>query len=151
MTATQLNGDARDQEAPPDPARALEAAALALRSADELLDAARADQAKALAAVHSAFEIITKAGTNSLPIPSAPISEHRAEHRPGNQPKLDADPELRAFVMARLDRMTFQAITEDVAAAFPPERRVGRSAIHEWWQRRRRSRRRRRTPQDGPE
>jgi transposase InsO family protein len=58
---------------------------------------------------------------------------HRAAHRPGLPARLDSDPELRAFVLARIDKMTFPALADDVATSFPPERRVGKSAIHKWW------------------
>lgn len=74
-----------------------------------------------------------------LPEPTAPVSAHRREHRPGNAPKIDGDPELQAFVAARIDRFTFQQIAEEVAAVFPPERRVQKSAIHAWWKRSRKA------------
>ena len=45
--------------------------------------------------------------------------------RPGRPPKIDNDPALLAFAAAR--------IAEDVARHFPPERRAGKSAIHQWW------------------
>lgn len=69
-----------------------------------------------------------------LPIPTVPVSDHRREHRPGKPPIIPTDPVLQAFITARLDRMTFAEIAADVAANFPKERRVGKSAIHAWWQ-----------------
>ena len=57
----------------------------------------------------------------------------RAAHRSGYPPKLDADPELRAFVLERIDRLTFGEIAAEVAAQFPLERRVSRSTLHRWW------------------
>lgn len=65
-----------------------------------------------------------------------PVTSQRAGHLPGKQAKLDTDHELRAFVEARLDRMTFTQIAAAVAEAFPPDRRIGRSAIHSWWTKR---------------
>lgn len=65
---------------------------------------------------------------------SVPITEHRRAHRSGRPPKLDTDPELRAFVLARIDRMTYPELAKAVADAFPPNRRIGKSAIHSWWQ-----------------
>jgi hypothetical protein len=62
--------------------------------------------------------------------------DHRRAHRPGRVPKIDSDPELRAFIEARIDAMTFNEVADAVAAAFPPERRVRKSAIHEWWHKR---------------
>ena len=63
--------------------------------------------------------------------------DHRREHRAGRPRKLDSDPELRAFVNARIDHMAFSEVAAAVAGHFPPDRRVGKSAIHDWWKRRR--------------
>jgi hypothetical protein len=65
----------------------------------------------------------------------APVqpSQHLREHRPGRAKKLATDPELRAFVEARLFKMTFDHIANEVALNFPPERQVKRSAIHDWF------------------
>ena len=60
----------------------------------------------------------------------------RAQHRRGSLSKLETDPELRAFVLARIDRLTFDQVVAEVAGAFPPERRTSRSALHRWWHRR---------------
>lgn len=65
---------------------------------------------------------------------TVPITDHRRAHRSGRPAKLDADPELRAFVMARIDRLTFPEFAQAVAEAFPPNRRVSKSTIHKWWQ-----------------
>ena len=62
-------------------------------------------------------------------------SEHRRAHRSGRAPIIDTDPVLQAFIEARIDKLTFAEIAADVAAQFPPKRRVGKSAIHAWWQR----------------
>ena len=60
---------------------------------------------------------------------------HRAAHRPGFPPMIEADPELKAFILARIDTLTFDAIVADLKAAFPPERQVSRSSVHRWWHR----------------
>lgn len=64
-----------------------------------------------------------------------PATDHRREHRSGRPPKIDTDPELAAFIRARIDRLTFEEIAAQVAAHFPPARRVGKSTIHAWWKR----------------
>ncbi|WP_439527075.1 hypothetical protein [Roseovarius mucosus] len=64
---------------------------------------------------------------------TAPASDHRRAHRPGKPAKIDADPELQAFIRARINRLTFAEIAQDVSRIFPPARRVGKSAIHAWW------------------
>jgi len=64
------------------------------------------------------------------PSDAPPPSEHR--RRPGRLSKIGADPELQAFILPLLDRLTYPQIAEEVAANFPPERRVRHSAIHAW-------------------
>lgn len=86
-----------------------------------------------LACIEEALEATVQEGLEGLPSPTAPISGHRRAHRPGVPPKIDGDPELQAFITARVDRMTFAAIAAEVAAHFPPVRRIGRSAIYDWW------------------
>ena len=68
----------------------------------------------------------------------APLNaaDWRAQHRRGLLSKLETDPELRAFVLARIDRLTFDQVVAEVAANFPPGRRTSRSALHRWWHRR---------------
>jgi hypothetical protein len=70
------------------------------------------------------------------PPASTAAAEHRRQHRTGFPARLDADPELAAFVAARLDHMTYEAVAQAVAEHFPPARRVRRSAIHRWWSKR---------------
>lgn len=64
------------------------------------------------------------------------VPEHRKEHRPGRVAKLDADPTLRAFVLSRLERLTFEQIARDVEQHFPAGKRVGKSAIQAWYRKR---------------
>lgn len=64
---------------------------------------------------------------------------HRRAHRMGKPAKLAADSELQAFVNARFATLTFEQIAQDVAANFPPDRRVSMSSIHRWWQKSRQS------------
>ena len=63
-----------------------------------------------------------------------PVARHRRLHRPGIPSKIEADPALRAFIVSRIDSMTFDALVDAIAEAFPPERRVRRSSLHRWWQ-----------------
>jgi hypothetical protein len=59
----------------------------------------------------------------------------RQERRAGVAPRIDGDPELGAFIRARIDHMSFARLGQAVAGAFPPERRVHSATIHRWWQR----------------
>ena len=58
---------------------------------------------------------------------------HRATHKRGGLSKVEADPELRAFILARIDTLTFEDIVAELKAAFPPDRHVARSSVHRWW------------------
>ena len=71
---------------------------------------------------------------NTLP----PINPHRAAHRVGSPSRIDTDPDLTAFIRARIDRLTFNEIATEIAAQFPPERRASVSGLHRWFHRQRR-------------
>ena len=62
------------------------------------------------------------------------IAAHRRAHRTGHPAKIEVDTELRAFIIARIDTHTFDDLTSQITAAFPPNRRVSRSSLHRWWQ-----------------
>ena len=64
-----------------------------------------------------------------------PIDPHWAAHRVGSPSRIETDPELNAFVRARIDRMTFAQIEADVAAHFPPGQRASMSGLHRWFHR----------------
>ncbi len=98
--------------------------------------AARITLDRAITALDEALQQAVQGGVNALPTEIPAPTEHRREHRPGCPPKIAADPELQAFIMARGERMTFEAIAADVAQHFPEARRVGKSAIHDWWRKR---------------
>ena len=103
------------------------------------LDEAKAAQAaldRAISALEEALQRAIQGGLNALPSEIPTPTEHRREHRPGRAPKIESDPDLQAFILARVERMTFTAIAADVANHFPEVRRVGKSAIHDWWRKR---------------
>lgn len=97
------------------------------------LRASHVAQGRAIHVLETALQTSLQQGLNALPEPLAPVSEHRREHRPGKAPKIAGDPELQAFIAARVDRLTFEEIASDVAGHFPANRRVGKTAIWEWW------------------
>ena len=51
------------------------------------LRASHAAQGRAITALETAIEASLHQGLNALPQPSAPVSDHRREHRPGRAPK----------------------------------------------------------------
>lgn len=102
--------------------------------AKRLLEAALALVSRLQHSLERSLKETVEHGINCQPSPSVPTSAHRREHRSGIPAKIDNDPEVRAFIQGRIDRMTFVEIATEVAAYFPPERHVQKSAIHRWWQ-----------------
>lgn len=105
------------------------------------------DQNAALTAaarrLRAAAEAITEAEKAISKVPSKAVrepferpftaSEHIRLHRPGRPAKLDTDHELRTFVLARIETMTFHELERAVADAFPEDRRVRKTALNDWW------------------
>lgn len=116
----------------------IDAARTAICEAGELLHAARAAHVKASAAFERAIQRLVEDPLQATLECDAAPSDHRRAHRPDRPANIDADPELRAFILARIDRMTFHQLADAVAETFPPARRVRHSAIHAWWKRNRR-------------
>ena len=61
-------------------------------------------------------------------------AEHRRAHRSGRPAKIEGDPELEAFIRARIDTLTFAQIVSEVRATFPPDRQCSHSGLGRWWQ-----------------
>ena len=89
---------------------------------------------KCSAAVDEVIERTCGKDFEGLPATDVEATAHRRKHRRGRLPKIDADPELRRFVLERMDKMTFAELERQIEDAFPEDRRVRRSAIHAWWQ-----------------
>jgi len=106
-----------------------------LSGPEALLRASQEARMQASTALQRVFEEAEKGGSAALDPGAFPLTEHRLAHRPGRPPRIDSDPDLQAFIAARIDRMTFVQIAEAIAGHFPPARRVGKSAIHAWWRR----------------
>jgi hypothetical protein len=85
--------------------------------------------------LQTAIEAQRSAAVAALPPCDIPATLHRREHRSGRTAKLDVDEMLQAFVLARIDRLTYQEIADEIAQHFPVDRRIGKSAIHSWWNR----------------
>jgi hypothetical protein len=100
------------------------------------VETARMAVDRAVAALEGCLKRTGEAAFNQCLAPALPSSEHRRAHRPGVAPKIDSDPELRAYIIERLDCFTYQEIADLIAKRFPPERHVHASTIHRWWQRR---------------
>lgn len=78
--------------------------------------------------------LVTALSTDlKAPVKEDVNAEHRRAHRKVRPAKIAADSELHSFIVARLDTLTFDQIAKEVAAQFPPNRRISRSSIHRWW------------------
>jgi hypothetical protein len=60
---------------------------------------------------------------------------HRAAHLPGFPGRIESDPELRAFILQRIETQTLAAIIAAVRATFPPGRQTSLSGLSRWWKR----------------
>ena len=89
----------------------------------------------AVALLSEALEGLVKAPFNASSYGPADLAKWRAEHRSGYPSRLDSDPELRAFVLARIDTMTYTQIVQAVADHFPPGRRTSCSGLSRWFRR----------------
>ena len=95
----------------------------------------------ALRRASTALEATCKpASTGPETPPAGAAADHIRAHRTGKPSRIDCDPELRAFVVARIERMTFTALADAIRERFPPHRRVAKSALHAWWHRQSRRR-----------
>lgn len=106
-----------------------------LRIATALASELTASLDRVHAALQRAVQDPLKRGVQDPVEALSPMDAHRAAHRRGTLSPLDCDPELQAFVRARLDRMTFKQLATAVADHFPPGRRTSVSALHRWYRR----------------
>lgn len=104
-----------------------------MRAAVQMVSATLAAQVTLLDTLQRDLEAAVEGDFNDASTALPPPTAHRREHRPGPPPRIDSDPELQAFIAARVDRLTFDQIAREVAEHFPPKRRAGRTAIWEWW------------------
>ena len=73
-------------------------------------------------------------GVLNAPLTAAEnYAAHLRAHRKGLPSRILSDPELEAFIRARIDTRTFVEIVKEVDATFPPDRRTSVSAISRWW------------------
>lgn len=116
----------------PDPATIRTALDQARQTALQI-DGLRAANTRTIRTLEAAFNQALN-GASNLPstLPSG-HADHRRSHRAGVPPRIASDPELEAFIRARIDRLTFTQIVAEVAATFPPGRRTSLSALSRWW------------------
>lgn len=113
--------------------QSIELAKAYLESATAQFENARSELKRAETALQRIVQDGIEQGIAELPSCDLPPNEHRATHRSGRPPKIESDPELKAFIAARITRMTYKRIAEEVAEHFPKPRCVSSSTIHAWW------------------
>lgn len=101
-----------------------------IKSAERMFEEGLKSLSNALQTVGACEDILLENGIENLPLSDQPVTDHRREHHMGRVPKIESDPELQAFVLARIDRLTHAQLAQEVAEHFPEPRRVGKSAIH---------------------
>lgn len=114
---------------PPSPDPALIRTALdQARQTALQIDGLRAANTRTIRTLEAAFN---QALNGPLNAPSTPAegTERRTEIRS----RIEADEELRTFILARIRTLTFDQVLAEVATHFPPDRRPSRSALHRWW------------------
>jgi len=115
-----------------DPNGDLRTARYQLDEAERLFNAGLKALSRGMKTVEALRGQLGQIERDNLPPSAAIPTEHRRQHRAGREAKIDSDPALKAFILARLDAMTYEDLAQAVAKHFPPDRRVGKSAIHAW-------------------
>lgn len=111
----------------------LEAAESDLAMARGLIKAAIDGNDRSAAHVQKVISDLVKEAINDLPDCDVPGTRHRLERRRGRMSKIESDPELRMFILSRIEKMTYAELEVAIEAQFPPHRRIKRSAMHWWW------------------
>ena len=116
----------------PDPAMIRTALDQARQTALQI-DSLRAANTRTIRTLEAAFNQALNGPLNAPSTLPPALADHRRSHRAGVPPRIASDSELEAFILARIDRLTFTQIIAEVAATFPPERRTSLSALSRWW------------------
>ena len=97
------------------------------------IDDLRAANSRTITTLEAALDVAVKGAANTPLTTVETNAAHRRAHRKGLPSRILSDPELEAFISARIDTHTFAEIIKEADAAFPPDRRTSVSAISRWW------------------
>lgn len=97
------------------------------------IDDLRAANSRTIKTLEGALNQAVKRVLNAPLTAAENNAAHLRAHRKGLPSRILSDPELEAFIRARIDTRTFAEIIKEVDAAFPPDRRTSLSAISRWW------------------
>ncbi len=112
-----------------------EAEALA-RGAMEAFAVGFAAITRLAAMLSDTFEAPVKPPLNAPQTREEALAAHRRAHRMGVPGKIEGDPELEAFILARIDSLTYAEIVAEVKAHFPADRQTSASAVQRWFRKR---------------
>lgn len=98
-----------------------------------LLAAAMDQNHRLIATLKTALEAPVEGPLNAPSTRANPAAEHRRNHRRGTLSRITRDPEIEAFIRARLDTDTLSGIVAQIAATFPKERHISLSSLSRWW------------------
>ena len=93
----------------------------------------RAANSRTITTLEAALDEAVKGAVNTNLTAVETRAAHRRWHSKGMPSRILSDPELEAFIRARIDTHTFAEIIKEADAAFPPNRRTSISAISRWW------------------
>ena len=104
-----------------------------------LLAAAMDQNHRLIATLKSAPEGTVEAAFNAPSSRPNPAAEHLRNHRGDTLSRITRDPEVEAFIRARLDTTTLVNIVAAIAAiaaiaaTYPPQRHISMSSLSRWW------------------
>ena len=128
---------AADQPSPAEDARVRQITGL-LHTAITATDAALALSRQLSNTLATGLQSTVKPPLNAPQTRDEILAAHRRLHRSGGPSKIESDPELQAFINARIDTQTYAKIVSAVRAHFPADRRTSIAAVGRWSQKRRR-------------
>lgn len=103
------------------------------RQTGTLLATAMDQNHRLIATLKTALEGTVEAPLNDPSNRPNPAAEHLRNHRGGTLSRVTRDPEIEAFIRARLDTTTLVDIVAEIAATFPKERHISMSSLSRWW------------------
>ena len=82
----------------------------------------------------STLEAALKQGIEG-PLNDASTPASPGQRRTEIRSRIEADPALRTFILARICIQTFDQVIAEIAATLGPSRCPSRSSLHRWWHR----------------
>ncbi len=94
------------------------------------IDSLRAANARTILSLET---VLNQSLNGPLNAPSHAAQTH--ERRTEIRSRIEADEELRSFIIARIKTQTYKQVLAEIADHFPASRHTSLSALHRWWHR----------------